>query len=241
MLERPPGLPTSRRLAYESSAGSVTIARVDGSGPIQVPASNPEFDHGPVWSPDGSKIAFQATWDARSWIYTVRADGTRKRRLAPGNDPAWSANGQQLALINNCTLFTVNSNGRHIRRLSRKGEFVTGAAWSPNNPMLAYVSGKQAEGCPGATYRLRVQTVRADGTRARLLGHEPSRSLVWGNPVWTPDGKQVLVAIDLTDSQRAPAASRRSRRSRPHCLARRQRDSCVIRMRSGARFRDPPS
>ena len=120
MLERPPGLPTSRRLAYESSAGSVTIARVDGSGPIQVPASNPEFDHGPVWSPDGSKIAFQATWDARSWIYTVRADGTRKRRLAPGNDPAWSANGQQLALINNCTLFTVNSNGRHIRRLSRR-------------------------------------------------------------------------------------------------------------------------
>jgi len=189
--------PDGRRLAYESGidayygAESVTITRLDGSGSVQVNASNNYSDVGPVWSPDGSEIAFQAAFQARLWIYTVRADGTRKRRLTTGHNPTWSPDGRRLAFIDNYELITIDRNGKGKRRLSRKGQSVLGAAWSPKGGTLAFIAGTTA-GCCG---NRRLETVSADGTHLRIVAREHAGTQIQDNPVWTPDGKRILITV----------------------------------------------
>lgn len=200
--------PDGRRLAYESSidsyfeARSVTITRLDGSGSVQVNAINGESNVGPVWSPSGRDVAFQArpTEASRSWIYIVRADGRRKRRLAAGHNPTWSPDGRRLAFIDDYKLITIGRDGKAKRRLSRKGEFVVGAAWSPKGGRLAYVAGTKADPYGGAPRNPRVETVNADGKRVHVLVRGRPASRIWGNPqggpVWTPNGKRILVAVE---------------------------------------------
>jgi Tol biopolymer transport system component len=190
--------PDGRRLAYEAGidgyfeAGGVAMTRPDGSGSVQVKGLNPISDVGPVWSPSGREIAFQA----QGWIYLVRADGRLKRRLAAGQSPIWSPDGRRLAFIDDHKLFTVSRNGEGKLRVSRRGESVVGAAWSPSGGTIAYVAGT-AIGAPGGyPTNLRVEAVRADGKRTHVLARETASSLVWGSPVWTRDSKRILVAVE---------------------------------------------
>lgn len=193
-----------RRLAYESgvdaegTAAGVTITRLDGSAPIHVKAFNGTSSVGPVWSPTRDEIAFQAgPADASSSsIYVVGADGRRKRRLAVGHDPAWSRDGSRLAFIEDYTLFTIGRNGTGRRRVSRKGEFVIGAAWSPRGGTLGFVAGTTAPRFGGRPRNLRVETVSADGKQVRVLARLGAGTLIWGSPVWTPDGRRMLVAVE---------------------------------------------
>jgi Tol biopolymer transport system component len=195
--------PDGRRLAYESgidaefTARSVTIVRLDGSGSVRVKAINGDSALGPVWSPSGREVAFQGgpTTASRSWIYVARADGGAVRRLAAGHNPTWSPDGRRLAFIDDYELITIGRDGKGKRRLSRKGELVVSAAWSPRGGTLGYVAGTKANPYGGSPRNLRVETVSANGTRARVLVRESSASLIWGGPVWTPDGKRMLVAI----------------------------------------------
>ncbi len=55
----------------------------------------------PAWSPDGSRIAFQAYWDGNYHIWSVGADGTGLRQHTRGRfdhrEPHWSPDGDRLA------------------------------------------------------------------------------------------------------------------------------------------------
>ena len=55
----------------------------------------------PAWSPDGSRIAFQAYWDGNYHIWSVGADGTSLRQHTRGRfdhrEPHWSPDGARLA------------------------------------------------------------------------------------------------------------------------------------------------
>jgi Tol biopolymer transport system component len=192
------------RLAFESdidaegTAAGVTIMRLDGSSLVRVEGFNRTSDVGPVWSPRRDELAFQAgAADARtSSIYIVGGDGRRKRRLAVGHHPAWSPDGARLAFIDNYKLFTIDRNGKGRRQLSRKGEFVVGAAWSPRGGTLGFVAGTTANRFGGSPRNLRVQIVNADGKHRRVLARETPDSVIWGAPVWTPDAKRVLVAVE---------------------------------------------
>ena len=55
----------------------------------------------PAWSPDGSRIAFQAYWDGNYHIWSVGADGTGLRQHTRGRfdhrEPHWSPDGARIA------------------------------------------------------------------------------------------------------------------------------------------------
>jgi dipeptidyl aminopeptidase/acylaminoacyl peptidase len=59
--------------------------RPDGSDVHRL-TDSPGLDEGPVWSPDGTKIAFSSARDGQQEIYVMNADGSDQRRLT--NNPA---------------------------------------------------------------------------------------------------------------------------------------------------------
>ncbi len=85
--------------------GSLWIVRADGSGLRHVDPEGLDCGgdvddpqdvgcHAPVWSPDGTRVAFAAGNDAVGYdIYTVNTDGTGLTRLTTtgADDPDWSA------------------------------------------------------------------------------------------------------------------------------------------------------
>jgi Tol biopolymer transport system component len=204
--------PDGRRIAflsgvgitgYDDEAGGVTITRVDGSRSVVLSALNQDINaasgSGLAWSPSGDALAFQAQRASRGHfrVYIVGADGRGERLLAAGHDPSWSPNGKHLAFIDDCKLMTIDRSGKHERRLSRKGECVEAAAWSPKAALVAYLTGKSVAGL-GFPQLLGVKTASADGRDIRTLMPPPSspeRLRSWSSPVWTRDGKRILIAI----------------------------------------------
>ena len=195
--------PNGRSLAYESDydaysgwARGVTITRLDGSASIRVNAFNTEGDTGPVWSPRGNKLAFQAhpSEGSPTWVYTVRADGSEKRRLARGHKAVWSPEGRSLAFVDDDRLFTINTDGTHKRLLSRRGELVVSAAWSPRTGAIAYIAGTTP--APGGASNLRVETVTPDGKHVHVLARERAATQIWGSPAWAPHSARILIAVE---------------------------------------------
>jgi Tol biopolymer transport system component len=106
----------------------------------------------PDWSPDGAQIAFASEGGHSPSLYVVHADGTGLRKLVQGDtrssvgglqQPAWSPDGRRIAFaaqprltssyrISQLDLFTVNSDGSQVRRLTTTHEYESAPAWGPN-------------------------------------------------------------------------------------------------------------
>jgi Tol biopolymer transport system component len=95
----PPGGPPEIRSASDGFGGIISVVNADGSERIQL---TDEGNGPPVWSPDGSSIAFLSMRDMRDRfadIYVMAADGSQQTRLVTvaANSPlAWSPDGQYL-------------------------------------------------------------------------------------------------------------------------------------------------
>jgi Tol biopolymer transport system component len=89
--------PDGQWLAFEHAPGDtltpgtepqekdIYVMRPDGSDVHRL-TDSPGLDEGPVWSPDGTKIAFSSARDGQQEIYVMNADGSDQRRLT--NNPA---------------------------------------------------------------------------------------------------------------------------------------------------------
>ena len=96
----------------------------------------------PDWSPGAKRIAYVRCIDCgrtnRLEIWTMRADGTGKRRLTRGVDPAWSPDAHLIAFTREGRLYTIPSAGGPARRIRYAPPGFTGRrttlhmpAWQP--------------------------------------------------------------------------------------------------------------
>jgi Tol biopolymer transport system component len=102
------------KLAF-TRTGDIYVIQADGTG-LQQLTGGPARDQRPVWSPDGSQIAFESdrndptpgtclerscNWDA----YVMRADGSGLKQLtttpSPDRHPSWSPDGTKLVFDRN--------------------------------------------------------------------------------------------------------------------------------------------
>ena len=143
---------------------------------------------GPVWSPDGSRIAFGYSADLpRVQVWVANSDGTGLDQLTnePGGaySPRWSPDGTRLAFQSESgagveRIDVINADG------SGQAEIASSArspAWSPDGSRIAFTRLIQDE--LGNTVPKDLYVVNVDGTGLRQLTDSPE----WeGSPAWAP-------------------------------------------------------
>ncbi len=98
----------------------------------------------PVWSPDGSRIAFVGEFSATvaAAIYVMNADGSGLVRVANGENPSWSPDGTRIAFAqvgdgaDDGNIDVVNADGTGLRWLIQG----SAPAWSPDGTRIAFVT-----------------------------------------------------------------------------------------------------
>ncbi|HEX7050800.1 MAG TPA: Ig-like domain-containing protein [Longimicrobiales bacterium] len=173
--------------------GDIYIMNEDGSGAAAL-VSDPASDTEPVWSPDGSKLAFLTDRDGALEVYVVGADGTGLVNVsnhAAGFDfdLAWSPDGTKLAFRSNrdgnYEIYVVNADGTGLTNLTSHGQQDTDPAWSPDGSKLAFTTNRNGN--------YEIYVVNADGSDPTRLTNDPDLD---SNPEWSPDGSKILFVTD---------------------------------------------
>ena len=174
---------------------------------------------GPVWSPDGLKLAFGKTGSAppsgsvgsaTREIFVVNADGSRtaephgqprRRQSLPGRPTgrhiAFSSTRDTSSIPN---LYVMNADGSGQRQVTRTQSMSWGSSWSPDGRRLAFASGVQ--GNPG---NFKIYVVNVDGSGQHQLTRDPGPD---NDPAWSPTGGRSLSGAIATSGRSEDASGK---------------------------------
>jgi Tol biopolymer transport system component len=224
--ERDPSwAPSGTGIVYSARTGPgepfrIFVANADGSGREQLTTQSAgSADRSPVWSPDGSRIAFVSNRDGGfPELYLTNADGTGVARLTNNSlidaNPSWSPDGMRLVFERCCKngtfdLFTIDVTTRVEQNLTVSTTHQDfDPAWSPDGTRIAFASFEIGQG------NIDIWVMNADGSAPVRLTQAAGPDL---SPDWQPlplctingsqladdltgtDGNDVICALDGAD------------------------------------------
>lgn len=182
------GMFNTKIVYTQSEGGSKEIfeSDFDGGNPVQLTHDH-SIDLSPVWSPDGSRIAYVSYRDGSPKVYVMNV-ASRSSRMICGYSgmnitPAWRPGGNELAVALSKggvqDLYLVSASGGIVRKLGVGfgSSISVSPNWSPDGRKLAYVSNEA--GGP-QIYILDVSS----GQKRRLTYSGKYNT----SPAWSPKG-----------------------------------------------------
>ena len=183
----------STRIAFLSQRDGnheVYVMSVDGTTPVNL-TNHPAIDNHPVWSPDGTRIAFHSDRDRSSEVYDVyimEADGGNVTRVTDGvgssASPGWSPDGTQLTFQSTrggaLDIYVIDANGANLTRLTDDAYSNSTPTWSPDGSQILFVSSR--------TGGYDIYSVSPSGGALSAVIEHPTFD---GFPAWSPDGSQI--------------------------------------------------
>lgn len=199
-LESFPSLaPDGRTIVYASAVSGnwdIHLQRVEGSNTTNLTSDSPADDTQPVFSPDGTRIAFRSERGGGG-IFVMGATGEAVRRLSDvGYNPSWSPDGrfivcaqetieQPASRYSNLSALWVIDVSTGERRQLTAGDAVQ-PSWSPHGHRIAYWAAD-------AGGQRDLWTLPAQGGTPVALTSD--RFVDW-SPIWSPDGQYVYFSSD---------------------------------------------
>jgi Tol biopolymer transport system component len=190
---------SSRRLCASSLSLFVAIA----IGVVVAPSARATFP-----GPNG-RIAFVRSPDfgTTNDIWAMDPDGQNETRLTftgRASDPAWSADGRNIAFAQRTTgetsdIWVMAGNGTSKYRVTTHRASETNPTWSPNGRWLAFSSDRS-----GMWEIYKIRTTRPFGRPVRLTFTDPPTGegdwFANTSPAWSPDGRRIAFSFVIGNS-----------------------------------------
>ncbi|MEV3987865.1 amidohydrolase family protein [Streptomyces sp. NPDC049837] len=206
--------PSGDRLIAEVQHVLWSLPRTGGTAVALTPA---ELEpNRPVYSPDGSLIAFCAYQDGAFHVWTMRPDGSdvRRRTDGPWDDrgPAWSPDGTRIAFASERGGDPVTGAPYRIRVLDLRTGALTAVSglpgqdgplqdgrwedfdpsWSPDGERIVFVRAALTTTTSGTSLEARtVVSVPADGSGPVSAVHAETAAAQVMTPALSPDGRRL--------------------------------------------------
>jgi TolB protein len=178
------------------------VVNEDGSGEHRLTFDgNDYFERQPVWSPDGTRIAYAGLNNGNWDIYTIDANGGGRRRLTTDTQrddyPQWTSDGRIIFTHNvfacPCTEWIVNADGSNLLQLPLPGNILAADASRRGN-LLVYATDA------GGTYSLHVaqlgsKAAGVSGDKQITTGPPPGGDF---EPRWAVNGNDIVFLRDHT-------------------------------------------
>ena len=167
------------------NSGSLQVAPSGGGKRMTLPATEGVFS-GPVWSPDGSRIAYT---QGRS-IRAISPDGSAPEVLARGlpgvacgtGGLAWSPDGRQIAFGRGAGIYVATVGEPAGARLAIAVRCAGNPSFSPDGKQIAF----DAPPAHPLGHQSAIMVANTDGTGVRTISSVPFRESV--HPAWQPAG-----------------------------------------------------
>ncbi len=140
--------PDGRLIVYQGSDYDIWVMLSDGSGKTRL-TDDIYRDEQPVFSPDGSMLAYVSERNGLQELWVMESNGDGKRQLTASegwkHSPTWSPDGTRIAYIvspernGKGEIWVTNLASGEARRLTKDGS-IRSAAWNPKDGGLAYLS-----------------------------------------------------------------------------------------------------
>lgn len=179
----------SGKIAY-ASANAIYKMNADGTSVQQLTfTGSNQRDFSPVWSPNGTKIAF------------VRSTATQEETTGGGGDGGdgdweWIPSDPTYYTVYSYSLYTMDYNGANLTLIRNSPTFINDLTWSPDGTKLAYVQGADTtymgvfQTCGGSS-NIYIADAIAGGAASQVT------AAVNGiDPSWSRDGTKIFYAVN---------------------------------------------
>jgi TolB protein len=210
--ENPAWSPDGKRLAFangrakgrEGQYYTVHVVNANGTGLLELTGF--EANHvWAVWSPDGSQVGLEVSYDAGTKYYLMKADGSGEpvevssisAEWYPWYWPKWG--GAKPALAGQCRMayeqdgdiYVKNCDGSGVYRVTDHPAMDRNPAWSPDGQRIVFSSERGRQPVPAGYTGGFLYLVNADGSNLTRLTFEEGDGTNDITPDWSPDGSRI--------------------------------------------------
>jgi hypothetical protein len=152
------------------------------------PPDHPGMEYAVSWSPDGTRLTFEAHRDGNWEIYVTDIDGGNQINLTrnPAYDsrPDWSPDGTKIAFYSDreedWEVYVMDADGGNPTNLTMSDGYDGRPSWSPDGTKIAFFTKRDGN--------YEIYAMDADGGNpTNLTNHEATDRV----PSWSPDGKRL--------------------------------------------------